>query len=219
MQNSNPSFETYDRNMLIKNIRMHMKHIGMTQQDLADILLLDQPGISKRLSTKENVYFTLDQIILMARHFSTTVDSLLGLTPPEDKKTDIPSPLEICKFLVKLFETFQIQAVPATYEETIFEYRRDTDAPYGGEFRAGPPVTKEYLAFIFPNHDDPLDAYSEDEFMANLQIFGQIGNESKNAPINDFLVKYLDAFQNYKNQKYSKEKYETLVSAYYKLLV
>ena len=69
MQNSNPSFETYDRNMLIKNIRMHMKHIGMTQQDLADILLLDQPGISKRLSTKENVYFTLDQIILMARHF------------------------------------------------------------------------------------------------------------------------------------------------------
>lgn len=67
-----------NKDILISNIKNLMKNNNMTQQELAEVLDMSQPNISKALSVSDTKSFTLDQVVGIAKHFNVTVDWLLG---------------------------------------------------------------------------------------------------------------------------------------------
>ena len=87
------------------------------------------------------------------------------------------------------------------------------------------PVT--YDAFYFPNYFSPpsylRDSYDE-EVQARLEdwridVMTGSGNiDHNNIEINNFLRRYIDAFEKYDTNVYTKEDFEFLIDAYFRIL-
>ena len=63
--------------ILKQNIKKLMKENGTKQKDLADLLMLTQSDISKRLSDNTTACFTLEQTYKIAHYYNVTVDYLI----------------------------------------------------------------------------------------------------------------------------------------------
>lgn len=75
---------------MIKNLRRLRESRGISQQKLADILGITQQSIYKYEKLK--IEPDIGTLVLMADYFNTTVDYLIGHTPP-----DCPEELELTK--------------------------------------------------------------------------------------------------------------------------
>lgn len=75
---------------MIKNLRKLRESRGISQQKLADILGITQQSIYKYEKLK--IEPDIGTLVLMADYFNTTVDYLIGHTPP-----DCPEELELTK--------------------------------------------------------------------------------------------------------------------------
>lgn len=95
-----------NRYILISNIKNLMKNNNMTQQELAEVLDISQPNISKALSVSDTKSFTLDQVVGIAKHFNVSIDWLVG---NETKSIQNLSLRAIGEFLVKLIESELIE--------------------------------------------------------------------------------------------------------------
>lgn len=95
-----------NRYILISNIKNLMKNNNMTQQELAEVLDMSQPNISKALSVSDTKSFTLDQVVGIAKHFNVSIDWLVG---NETKSIQNLSLRAIGEFLVKLIESELIE--------------------------------------------------------------------------------------------------------------
>ncbi|HIU69449.1 MAG TPA: helix-turn-helix transcriptional regulator [Candidatus Scubalenecus merdavium] len=72
---------------MVKNLKKLRKLFGVSQQQLADVLGVSQQSINKY--ENHNVEPDIETLIAMADYFDTSVDYLVGRTPPqnEDEET------------------------------------------------------------------------------------------------------------------------------------
>lgn len=99
-----------------------MKNNNMTQQELAKVLDISQPNISKALSISDTKSFTLDQVVGIAKHFNVSIDWLVG---NETKSIQPLSPRAIGQFIVELIENEETVTFSHPVTETI--YKADFD--------------------------------------------------------------------------------------------
>lgn len=77
-------------NTMVKNLRKLRMSKGVSQQTLADYLGIAQQSFNRY--EKDKIEPDIASLILLADYFNTTVDYLIGHTPPED-----PQELELTK--------------------------------------------------------------------------------------------------------------------------
>ena len=199
-----------DFSILKWNISMLMAQADMSQQDLADLLGMSQSGVSKCLKPDdESRRFTLEQVCVIADHFNVSLDDLVGRAP-EDRQI---SAKEICQLFATLIQKYRVVRFPYQVDEVVYEH----DYP-SYEFRPRKRARK-YIAFYFPDHltaPGYLDEYRLDEWSAE---FSAGGNDlPDNMKINNFLQKFIDAFEKHDSGVYDDEDYKILVDAYFKIL-
>jgi len=118
-----------NRYILISNIKNLMKNNNMTQQELAEVLDMSQPNISKALSVSDTKSFTLDQVVGIAKHFNVSIDWLVG---NETKSIQNLSLRAIGEFLVKLIESELIETFSYPVAETIYQTEFEDYEPNKG---------------------------------------------------------------------------------------
>lgn len=75
---------------MVKNLRKLRMSNGVSQEKLAEFLGITQQSINRY--ERHKIEPDIETMILMADYFNTTVDYLIGHTPPED-----PQELELTK--------------------------------------------------------------------------------------------------------------------------
>lgn len=199
-----------DFSILKRNISMLMEQASMSQQDLADLLGMTQSGVSKCLKPDdESRRFTLEQVCRIADHFNVSLDDLVGIKPADRKL----SSREICSFIVALFESHIVKNATIEKSEVIYTPappnqiygdRQDRDVPYNALYFPG---------YYLLDDDDPSIS------VADWDVIQYEGNElSQNTEINNFLQKFIDAFDKYETGVYDEEAYRILLEAYFKIL-
>ena len=109
----------FDRDILIQNIEMHRKKENITKTQLASILGMSQPNVSKALNPNEKKCFTLEQVINIADYFNVTIDSLVG-SPKTDTIVSANNPRDIAAFLAQCIENEKATVAEYSVEETVF---------------------------------------------------------------------------------------------------
>ena len=199
-----------DFSILKRNISMLMENEHMTQAALADILEMSQSNVSKCLNAYDDSRrFTLEQVIAIADYFGTSVDELIGRTGGDRKI----SPHEICAFFVSLFESRMVRAAEHLQRETIVA----PQDPFHSETNMSEKDIS-YPVVYFPEYwlPDDSDPNIGDMDWAEIREYGN--SLSKPKRINEFLRKYINAWQKYDAGEYSEEDYHILVDAYFKIL-
>lgn len=182
-----------NRYILISNIKKLMKNNNMTQQELAEVLDMSQPNISKALSISDTKSFTLDQIVGIAKHFNVTVDWLLG---NETKSIQPLSPRAIGQFIVELIENEEIETFSHSVTETIYEPDIDNYGNNIGSTNEEKEIV--YNAFYFPSYWCIPDDLPYDEQCALFSEMTQCGNDTIHLQTNKFINDFLQIYKMYK---------------------
>ena len=218
MKDTKDMFQNVNRSILIRNIKELMVQNHLKQKQLADAIGMSPSNMSKRLSlTDDSNQFTLEQVWLIADYFEVSIDKLLGREQPV-KTTTLR---DICAFIVGLFESHQVRYEKIHRDEHFIK----PSEPYYGAFQTSQqlyPSNKfdmEYNAVYFPNFFYMGDASYPDDQSALIDTIQTDGNDlPSNMKINDFLNKFLEAFERYESREYNDETYQILLDAYYKML-
>lgn len=201
--------------ILISNINILMKKNDITQKQLADILGMSQPNVSKALSSKDKKCFTLDQIVGISNHFGVSIDFLVGNTEPKSREI---TPRSIADFFSKTIESHDAKYTTVNIEETVYELK-DHHNVFSGPFYK--PASAErriisYPAIYFPDYwqvpdlsDVDRETYYEIESEAK-----QVGNESRMKPVNDFIRKFIQIFEVFDNKGVDEDAYRTVIDNY-----
>lgn len=104
MDKSNINISLYDINILKNNIKKIMKEKHITQTELSESTGIDQPRISNVLSGKTSECFTVPQLVSISGTLKISVDTLLGIIPPEESEQELCMS-DICS---KLFDLDKI---------------------------------------------------------------------------------------------------------------
>lgn len=108
MDKSNKSISLYDINILKNNIRKIMKEKHITQTELSESTGIDQPRISTVLSGKTSECFTIPQLVSISDALNVSVDTLLGVKPPEKSKQELCMS-DVCSKLFSLDEIINLK--------------------------------------------------------------------------------------------------------------
>lgn len=192
-----------------------MKNTDITQKQLADILGMSQPNVSKALDSKDKKCFTLDQVVGIANHFGVSIDFLVGNTEPKSREIN---PRSIAVFLSKIIESHDAKYTTVDIEETVYELK-DHHNIFSGSFCS--PASAErriisYPAFYFPDYwqlPDPADVDRETYYEIESEA-KQVGNESRMKPVNDFIRKFIQIFEVFDNKGVDEDAYRTVVDNY-----
>ena len=138
-----------------------------------------------------------------------SLDDLVGIKPADRKL----SSREICSFIVALFESHIVKNATIEKSEVIY-----TPAPPHQIHGDSQDRDVPYNAIYFPGYyllddDDPSIS------VADWDVIQYEGNElPQNTEINNFLQKFIDAFDKYETGVYDEEAYRILLEAYFKIL-
>lgn len=202
-------------NILIRNILSLMKENNLTQEQLASILGMSQPNVSKALSMKDKKCFTLDQVVGIADHFGVSIDFLVGNRSAKSRET---GPRAVAEFLSKVIESHDAKYTEVNIEESVYEPKQHYNVfqGYVPEDAAEEKRINSYLAIYLPDYwqlPDPSeterDAYED---LLSDALHG--GNESRMKPVNDFLRKFIQIYEVYDKKGVDEEAYRTVVDNY-----
>ena len=204
----------YDINILIRNINILMDDNHMTQKQLADILGMSQPNVSKALNTNDKKCFTLDQVVGIATHFGISIDELVGNTVSKEQEI---SPRSVAKFISGLFESHYVKHINVDVEEKVYELQNVHNV-FGNDYSKSVVNTKiiTYPAVYFPDYWEvptPRDN-SDVEALSLLSEAEQLGNVSRMMDLNDFLRKYIQIYEIHESDGVDDEAYNTVVDSY-----
>ena len=141
----------YDPNILIQNIDALMMNKKLTQRELAKVLGMSQPNVSKALNTNDKKSFTLDQVVGIAKYFDVPVDVLVGNHP---KTSPDVNPLSIAAFITKIVEQNYAKFTLFKKEETVYELD-DDGYKIEPEYK-GKKQEISYPAIYFPSYTEPI---------------------------------------------------------------
>lgn len=197
----------YDTDILIQNIRSLMDDKGMNQEQLAQILGMSQPNVSKALNLSDKKSFTLDQVVGIANYFNVSVDVLIG----KRKNTTIATgPRAIASFLSEILASHKAEIVPYEHDEVVFEVDYDNYTYCPSSKIENRTVT--YPAIYFPGYwEVPEQAINEDTAYA-ISEATQCGNETAMQPINDFLRHFKEIFDLYDKGGLTEDTYNAVLS-------
>lgn len=204
----------FDPDILIRNISMLMEDSGMTQEQLADILGMSQPNVSKALSRKDGKCFTLDQVVGIAKHFGTSVDKLVGNNSEQAVKT---GPRGVAAFIASVIESHDAKYTTVEIEEEVYEVKQLYNVFNGYENSSEVCQKKiSYPAIYFPDYwKVPTPSSNQDEEAMALRAEAeQIGNDSRMMPVNDFIRKFIQIFEIYESKGLDEEAYRVVVENY-----
>lgn len=201
--------------ILISNINILMKNNDITQKQLADILGMSQPNVSKALNPKDKKCFTLDQVVGIANHFGVSIDFLVGNTEPKSREIN---PRSIADFLSRIIESHDAKYRSIEVEETVFEpeMRYNVFDGYVPSEASEEKRINSYTAIYFPSYWELPDPESvpRDKFDELLSEARQIGNESRMGPVNDFIRKFIQIYEVYEQNGVDEDAYRTVVDNY-----
>ena len=199
----------FDRDILIQNIEMHRKKENITKTQLASILGMSQPNVSKALNPNEKKCFTLEQVINIADYFNVTIDSLVG-SPKTDTIVSANNPRDIAAFLAQCIENEKATVAEYSVEETVFVEDYDPRELFCNYKKTTQEV--RYPILYFSDYWSPSLISETDEEYAELQKEAfQCGNQTGNVPINNFLRHFLQIHTLYKKGELAEETYRTVV--------
>lgn len=198
----------WNYDLLLKNIHVLKEKEGISQTALAEAIGMSEPNFNKAYKNTDGKRFNLEQVVALANHFNTSVDSLLG-----DNATHEISNREICAFIIKLYESRLIKFNKLTIKENGYI---PIDAPIGpGEYPCSfEEVTNSYNAIYFQRFLNPdlsdLDEYDQwaidNDFMLN-------GNDSEDSKIiNAFLEKFERLYDMHYAKQLSDDEYRLLIN-------
>lgn len=192
------------------NIRSLMSSRNMTQEALGKEISMSQSNVNKCLKLGDGSRsFTLEQVCKIADVFGTSVDDLLG----RQEESKSYSAEAICRLFSSLIRNYQIVHFDHTVEEEVW-------VPFVNGY--DPDISKKnvtYDAFYFPNYITPPE-YFDDHRLWDLEDEARnAGNDLPgNISINNFLHRFLDAFEKYDSGDQNKDDFDILVNAYYQIL-
>lgn len=195
-----------NRDILISNIKNLMKNNNMTQQELAEVLDMSQPNISKALSVSDTKSFTLDQVVGIAKHFNVSIDWLVG---NETKSIQNLSLRAIGEFLVKLIESELIETFSYPVAETIYQTEFEDYEPNKGRNNKETEII--YNAFYFPSYwyiPDDLSYKEKCDLFSEMMTWG---NDSIHWQTNKFINDFLQIYKMYKQKSLEEDTYKTIV--------
>lgn len=195
-------------NILIENIKKIMKDKNISQTELAEILGMSQPNISKALKHKEGKCFTLAQVYDLSRHFNISIDELVGNVREMDVSI---SPRSTAAFITKLAEAHSIEFIPYSRTEEVFKLVEDTSFSYFEYSGVNEKVI--YPAIILKSYWSPKDAPNEEAFQESLTEASQVGNETAMLPVNKYLEQFQEIFKLYEKGVLPKHIYETVIAS------
>lgn len=197
--------------ILIRNITFLMKSNNVTQEELANILGMSQPNVSKALSFKDKKCFTLDQVAGIAQYFGVSIDYLVGFKKSKPLET---TPLAVAEFLSKIIESHDAKYKTIEIEELVFEFEDMQMNPLDGA--SAKKRNSSYLAIYLPNYwqlpkSAEVGEYLYDEALFEAQRYGNI---TRMKPVNDFLTKFIQIFEVFEKKGVDEDVYRTVVDNY-----
>lgn len=211
MDKEHTHIPSLDTTILKENIERLRKENGLKQEDLAKVLGLTQPDISKRLKPESTTSFTLDQVYILSQFFNTSIDSMIGNRPKPQSLTAS----DICHFLVDLIQQGQLKYFTHGVHQTA--YRSEYDPESGYDLYCPHKEDVTYHGFYFPNYwqfPDDMTPEEYSEYSAEAQACGN--DMPTNIKVNDFCQKFIDAYEKHEDKTYSDDVYQTLLDAYFK---
>ena len=212
---------SFDKSILIENIKNLMKTNGISQPKLADDLHIGQPSISKCLSGKQSI--SIDLAFSIAQYFGVSLDDLCrnpnvpvaeAIEPSPRRHPNTEKYISACEGLAAVFKysscttkTFEIQE--PVYAEDVTESGIETGY-YSRQkgLLGGDPVNK-YTALYFPNYHEIESRFSSQseaaEYFSELQCTGN--SLGWNMRINEFFNKLADLNKIYQNGSLTQEAY------------
>ena len=195
----------FDINILKTNIKALMKEHGEKQSDLSDLLGISQPNISQCLNTNEKRCFTLEQAFLIANHYGTTIDALVGNAKKDSHDL---SPRSICSWLVALLEKRIIYYFEHEVEDEIY-------TPQAGYEYDVHEQKNKYYGFYFPSYFYPPKIVQEwqlEEMEYDAKTLGNALRE--NMDINIFLNRFMDDFEKHQGLEMDDATYDVVKKAF-----
>ena len=200
----------FNQDIAKRNINELLRNKGMTQQQFAEVIGMSQSNVSKALNKEEKKFFTVEQIYSIANHFGVSIDWILGY-----KTSDQPAraPRAIGAFLAELLSSKEAKVIPIKIRETVYEIDFD---PRNLEQKC--EVTdpeNTYLSIYFPNYWNPDEfGKTEKEKHESFNEAYQIGNSTRNGPLNKFLSKYVEILKVFNEDQISEEAYQIVLKDY-----
>lgn len=199
----------YDTDILIKNINKLLSENNMTQAQLGEVIGMSQPNISKALNKNDSKSFTLDQVVGIANHFHTSVDSLIGTGNSSTIKI---TPRFTAAFLSELIAQHDAKFV--TIKKT-----EDTYIP-GWDYNDYCPDCKyekkeiSYPAIYLPSYWEvpQMKSLDDEDAMALQAEAEECGNASRMLEVNKFLVHFKEIFEIYERNGLTTETYEAVLT-------
>ncbi len=151
--------DRFDKAKMVERVKTQMDKKGIKPTELARIIGMSQPAISRKMNIEKEEQFTLEQVYDMANYFGVTMDELVGRPNNYDIDNKTVPCRKLCEWITELIEYGAIKVI----EHSADEYERiATDYPE--EYSARTPGKKEvtYKAFYFTNYyDNDEDEYPE----------------------------------------------------------
>jgi len=145
----------FDRNILIDNIqRLRHENNNMSQSNLGKIADMEQSRVSPCLNKNAKACFSIEQLIAIANAFNTSLDSLLGISPPKAQTVKANTVAQVLEHLFAIRELVDIKFETVTIEA-------------GGEFRFKPIEEEVFTSMYFDWHIHDDGNSLEDVFYIN----------------------------------------------------
>ena len=199
----------FNLDILKRNIKGLLKDKNMTQQQLADTIGMSQSNVSKALSEEDKKCFTVEQIYSIADHFGVSIDWILGYKTADRITT---GPRAIGAFLAELLSKKDAKHAPVEIHDTVYAIDYDPNDYHNCKVLE---QDNTYLAIYFPNYWDPQEFTENEEELAELYSeVTQLGNDTRNIPLNIFLHKYVSILKVFQDKQISEEAYQIVLRDY-----
>ncbi len=203
----------YDRNILIDNIDQLRTNKNINKTQLAEIIGMSQPNLSKALNKKENKNFTIEQLIAIANCLDTSIDSLLVNHSNTSSTEIILTPRTIAHFISELIRNHDAKFASISVKETIYDVDFDP-INYSPTCKIR-DKNVSYPAIYFPSYwVVPSEPTPELDFNDINELQSEAyacGNTTRMYPVNIFLTRFKEIFDIYDKKGLSGETYETII--------
>ena len=186
-----------------KRITALMQEKGINQTELAEMVGLTQPAVS-RIVTGERI-LSAPELAALSSVFGVSADYLLGLVPSAGTWQQGAPASSVCRILQRWLDAGLVKAAPVTIQENVYMQEGSSYYPSRAQ--------NQYTAFYFPGYSSLDGAMEEGEAAAVRQCYERHGNASEYAQaVNRFISHLVRLHDACRAGSIDREEYAMLVS-------